>query len=53
VLGELIGNLLAWASIAALIAFFVRPKPKAVASEQRKWSVEEKETFRNLINKRD
>jgi hypothetical protein len=56
VFGELIGILLAWALIGALIAFFVRPRLKATSLKEREqdtWSDQEKETFRNLINKRD
>jgi len=56
-IAELIGYLIGWALIPAVIALFVRPKQRATPAELDRerddWSDEEKETIRNLMNKRD
>jgi hypothetical protein len=53
----LIGSLLPPALIGAAIALFVKPKQTATPEERDRkrdnWSNEEKETFRDLMNKRD
>jgi gas vesicle protein len=56
-IGELFGQVMGTAIIGAVVGLFIRPKQKVTLAEEDrerdKWSNEDKETFKGLMNKHD